>query len=280
MVGDLFFIAKNYVDSSAFVSARMVDIPFEPTASDQQILQDTTIYRVFEIGAIHNARTSYFHNSLSGYSAVRPRRMEELLNYQIAKNNIGVLNMLNTKYIIQTDEKGQEFPVANPDANGNAWFVSQVKFVDSADQEMKALDSLDTKNVAVVNRKEFGNFVKTTNFTKDTLAAGISVEVYKPNYIKYKTANPQAGLAVFSEIYYPQGWNAFLDGKRAAHFRADYTLRAMLIPAGEHTVEFRFEPEVVATGGTISLISTILILLALVGAILYSRRRKMVPVTQ
>ncbi|HEU0136848.1 MAG TPA: YfhO family protein [Flavobacterium sp.] len=280
MVGDLFFIAKNYVDSSAFVSARMVDIPFEPTPSDQQILQDTTIYRVFEIGAIHNARTSYFHNSLSGYSAVRPRRMEELLNYQIAKNNIGVLNMLNTKYIIQTDEKGQEFPVANPDANGNAWFVSQVKFVESADQEMKALDSLDTKNVAVVNRKEFGNFAKTTNFTKDTLAGGISVEVYKPNYIKYKTTNPHAGLAVFSEIYYPQGWNAFLDGKRAAHFRADYTLRAMMIPAGEHTVEFRFEPEVVATGGTISLISTILILLALVGAILYSRRRKMVPVTQ
>jgi hypothetical protein len=280
MVADLFFIAKNYVDSSAFVSARMVDIPFEPTPSDKQILQDTTLYRVFEVGAVHNARTSYFHKSLSGYSAVRPRRMEELLTYQIAESNIGVLNMLNTKYIIQTDEKGQEFPIANPEANGNAWFINAVKLVESADQEMKALDSLDTKNVAIVNRKEFGQFIKSTSFAKDSVSANIAVETHKPNYIKYRTSNPNPGFAVFSEIYYPQGWNAFIDGKKVPHFRADYTLRALLIPAGQHTVEFKFEPEIVKTGGTISLISSILILLAVLAAFIYSRRKKSDAVAQ
>lgn len=272
MIADLFFIAKNYVDSSAFVSARMVDVPFEATPSDQQILQDTTVYRVFEVGAIHNARTSYFHKSLSGYSAVRPRRMEELLTYQISKNNIGVLNMLNTKYIIQTDEKGEEFPIANPDANGNAWFVSNVALVASADQEMKALDSLDTKNIAVVNRTEFGDAVAKISFIKDSITAKVSLDVFKPNYLKYTTQNPNEGLLVMSEIYYPQGWNAFIDGKPATYFRADYTLRAMIVPAGNHVIEFKFEPQVVKTGGIIALISSILILLIFAGAIFYHRR--------
>lgn len=272
MVGDLFFIDKNYVDSKGFVSAREVREPFQETPSDQQILRDTSVYRVYEIEGRLQARTSYFHKSLSGYSAVRPRRIEQLFDYQIGKGNLNVLNMLNTKYVIQVDEKGQEYPVINPDANGNAWFVKEVKFVNSADEEMKALDSLDTKNQAVFNQKEFKNPISKT-YEKDSTAT-IFLKAYEPNYIKYVSKNANKGLAVFSEIYYPKGWNVTIDGKSADHFRVDYTLRGLEIPAGKHTIEFKFEPQVVKTGSTITLISSILMLLLLIGGIYFENRKK------
>ncbi|HEX8561394.1 MAG TPA: YfhO family protein [Flavobacterium sp.] len=272
MVLDLFTVDRRYVNAEDFVSAREVDIPFQPTPSDLQIMQDTSHYRVFEVNAIHNARTSYFHNSLSGYSAVRPRRMEELLEYQISKNNIAVLNMLNTKYIIQTDEKGQEFPVQNPGATGNAWFVSDVIKVTSADGEMKALDSLDPRESAILNVNEFKD-IGQSSFSKNS-AAVISLVKVKPNYLKYVSSNPSEGFAVFSEIYYPKGWNAYIDGKKTEHLRADYVLRAMLIPAGKHVIEFKFEPEVVKTGSSIALASSALMMLLLVGGVYYQRKRK------
>lgn len=272
MVGDLFFVDKKYVDSTGFVSAREVREPFQPTQSDQQILRDTTHYRVYEVEGRLQARTSYFHKSLSGYSAVRPRRIEQLFDYQIAKNNLNVLNMLNTKYVIQVDEKGQEYPIINPDANGNAWFVKSVKFVDSPDAEMKALDKLDTKNEAVVNNKEFKVAI-ANSYVKDTTSS-IVATVYKPNHIRYVSNNPNKGLAVFSEIYYPKGWNVTIDGKETEHFRADYTLRALEIPAGKHTIEFKFEPQVVKTGSTITLISSIIMLLLLLGGIYFENRTK------
>lgn len=273
MIGDLFFIDKNYVEADDFVDARTVEVPFEPTQVDQAILQDTSHYRVFEINAIHNARTSYFHKSLSGYSAVRPRRMEQILEYQIAKNNLEVLNLLNTKYVIQTNEKGEEFAIPNPDANGNAWFVSKVKSVTTPDQEMKALDSLDSKNVAVINVSDFPE-VKTSEFVKDTVSASIQVVKFEPNYLKYKSVNPNDGLAVFSEIYYPKGWKATIDGKEAKILRADYTLRALSVPAGKHTIEFKFEPQVVKTGGYIALASSLGMVLLAAGGIFYERKRK------
>jgi hypothetical protein len=273
MIGDLFFIDKNYVEADDFVDARTVDVPFEPTQVDQAIMQDTTHYRVFEINAIHNARTSYFHKSLSGYSAVRPRRMEQLLEYQIAKNNLEVLNLLNTKYIIQANEKGEEFAIPNPDANGNAWFVSLVKEVNSADDEMKALNKLDSKNVAVVNAKEFGKLLSAKSFVKDTLTASIAVEKYEPNHLKYRSSNPNAGLAVFSEMYYPYGWNAYIDGKQAEILRADYVLRALSVPAGKHVIEFKFEPKVIRTGGNIALASSFAMLLLAIGGIYFERKK-------
>ena len=179
--------------------------------------------------------------------------------------------MLNTKYVIQVDEKGQEYPIINPDANGNAWFVSEVKFVNTPDEEMKALDKLDTKNQAVFNQKEFKNAISKT-YQKDSTAT-IVLNSYKPNHLKYTSNNSQKGLAVFSEIYYPKGWKATIDGKPADHFRVDYTLRAMEIPAGKHTIEFKFEPQVVKTGSTIALISSIVMILLLIGGIYWENRR-------
>ena len=276
MVADLFFVAKNYVNANDFVSASQVDVPFQATESDNQILQDTTNYRVFEVsGNLSSARTSYFHKSIGGYSGVKPRRMQQLFDYQIAKNNMAVLDMLNVKYIIQTDSVGKEFPIQNPETNGNAWFISQIKLVKNADEEMKGLDSLDTKNVAVVNDFEFGSRFKSdpTTFVKDSLAT-ILLDKYKPNYLKYSTNNSQNGLAVFSEMYYANGWNAFIDGKKTAHFRANYVLRALEVPAGKHIIEFKFEPEVVKTGSSIALYSSIGMLFLIVGGLYMERRKK------
>ena len=169
MVSDLFFVDKKYVSGKDFVSGREVAVPFQETPSDAQILKDTSHYRVFEVsGNLSSARASYFHNSIGGYHAAKPRRMQQLFDYQIANNNMEVLNMLNVKYVIQTDKEGKEFPTLNPNANGNAWFVSEVKLVATADAEMHALDKLDSKNVAVVNQNEFE--IKNKAFAKDSSA--------------------------------------------------------------------------------------------------------------
>ncbi len=271
MVFDLFFVDKKYVNKDSFVSARKVDMPFEMSQSDSQILQDTTVYRVLDVEGFLTGKASYFHKSIGGYSAVRPKRMQELFDYQISKNNIEVLNMLNVKYILQTDEKGQEFPVQNPDANGNAWFVKQVQFVANADAEMKALNKFDSKNVAIVN-KEFTRLAQTNSIQLDSLAK-IKLTQYKPNHLIYKSSNTNEGVAVFSEIYYKEGWNAYIDTKKVDYFKADYTLRAMKIPAGNHKIEFKFEPQVVKTGSTIALISSLL-MLVLIGCGVYFLRKE------
>lgn len=275
MIFDLFFVDKKYVSAKDFVSAREVEVPFQEKPADTQILQDTTHYRVFEVsGNLSSARASYFHKSIGGYSAVKPRRMQQLFDYQIAKNNIEILNMLNVKYLIQTDKEGKEFPVQNPGANGNAWFVSQVKSVNSTDEEMKALEKLNTINVAVINSKDFD--IKDKAFAKDS-AATIKLDLYKPNHLKYTSNNANKGLAVFSEIYYKNGWNAYIDGKSVDHFRADYALRALEIPAGKHSIEFKFEPQVIKTGSTIVLFSSLGMLLLLIGGIYFERKKSLNP---
>ena len=273
VVADLFFIAKNYVSSDDFLAAREVEMPFQETPADAQILQDTSQYRVFEVsGNMSSSRASYFHHSIGGYHAAKPRRMQQLFDYQIAKNNLEILNMLNVKYLIQTDEKGNDLPLQNPDVNGNAWFVSAVKWVNSADAEMNSISNFNSKEVAVVNKTEFGPSLKSSSFAKDS-SATIQVIDYKPNAIRYQSTNAQKGLAVFSEMYYADGWNAYIDGKKTPHIRVDYVLRALEIPAGTHRIDFKFEPEVVQKGSTIALYSSggMLLLIALG---LYVERRK------
>lgn len=275
MVLDLFLVDKNYVSATDFVSAREVDVPFEASNSDLQIMQDTTNYRVLDVQGFLTAKASYFHKSIGGYSAVRPKRMQELFDYQISRNNIGVLNMLNVKYILQRDEKtGEEIPVMNSRTNGNAWFVKELKMVKSPDAEMKALTNLDTKNVAVFQADPNVKISEEMKFVVDSTAT-IKLTKYKSNDLKYVSNNANDGVAVFSEIYYKNGWNAYIDGKSVNHFKADYTLRALNIPAGKHTIEFKFEPQVVKTGSTISLISSFGMIL-LIGFGIYSERKKTV----
>ncbi|WP_291114607.1 YfhO family protein [Flavobacterium sp. UBA6135] len=278
MVLDLVLIDKNYVNSEDFVNARAMDFPFQPTQADMQILQDSTLhYRVFEPrGSMSNARTSFFHKSIGGYSAVKPQRMQQLYDFHISKINAGVLNMLNVKYIIQTGEQGQSFASINAFSNGNAWFVDQVISVNSADEEIRALDSLNTKTTAVLNKKEFPIAAKElTNkvFKTDSLSA-IQLSVYKPNYLKYEAQNSNDGVAVFSEIYYPKGWKVLVDGKETQMFRVNYVLRALQVPAGKHTIEFKFEPQVIQKGSTIALFSSLGILLLLIGGVYFESKNQ------
>lgn len=271
MVADLFFMAKNYVDSDSFVAGRLVREPFEATEADRRIMEDTTHYRVFELdGNLNSARASFFHSSIGGYHAAKPRRMQELFDYQIARNNIEVLNMLNVKYVLQSDKEGQMQPVFNDEAYGNAWFVSKIVKVTSADAEIKALSALN-RNTAIINQTEFNNLPSAV--TADS-SATIKLVAYKPNHLKYVSNNRSAGMALFSEMYYPHGWNAYIDGKAAPHFRANYALRAMLIPAGKHVIEFKFEPSVISTGGSIALASSAIMLLLLAGGIYWTTKNK------
>ncbi len=273
MVGDLFFIARNYVDTNDFVSATEVDVPFQATDADAQILQDTTHYRVFEIdGNMSSARTSYFHKSIGGYSAVKPKRMQQLFDYQLSKNNMDVLNMLNIKYIIQKDTAGVDYPTMNPEANGNAWFVKQIKNVNSADEEMKSLKDFNSKEVAIHNKESLDKSIMKSTFTKDTLAT-ILLTKFKSNKLNYVSKNKNEGFGVFSEMYYKNGWIATIDGKETPIMRVNYVLRGISIPAGNHKIEFKFEPQVIKTGSTIALISSVLMILMLLGGIYFERKR-------
>lgn len=289
LVADLFFIDRNYVNAENFVSARSVDVPFEPSQADLHIMNDKSDFRVYSLQGRLQAKTNYFHKSVGGYSAVRPRKADQLFIYQvepkvseIAGNinqqamalgkSIPALDMMNVKYILFPAEEG-EVPVLNPYANGSAWFVSNVNEVKTADAEMKGITNLDSKKEAIVNTANFPNAVKQKVFTVDSTAA-IKLVTDKPNYLKYTSVNANAGLAVFSQVYYANGWNAFIDGKSAPHFEADYLLRAMQVPAGKHTIEFKFEPQVIKTGSSIALFSTIGMVLLIGGAGFMEYRKK------
>lgn len=277
MIFDLVLVDKKYVDSEGFVSKREVEVPFQETTADVQIQQDKSHYRVFEIeGNLSSARTSFFHKSIGGYSAVKPRRMQQLFDYQIAKNNIEVLNMLNVKYVIQTDSTGASVPVQNPDANGNAWFVEDVLLVNKPDLAMKSLNKIDTKTSAVFNIQDYGKKFEEAQLKKDWDSSGkIQLDIYKPNYLRYSSENAGNGLAVFSEVYYEKGWNAYVDGKLTEHFPVNYVLRAMVVPAGKHSIEFKFEPQVVKTGSRIALFSFMGMVLLLSGGIYFERKKSL-----
>jgi len=288
MIGDLFFVAKKYVNDTDFVSAAEVDVPFQATPADEAILKDTTIYRVYEVQGRLQARASYFHKSVGGYSAVNPRRYEQLFDYIIDNKisdlgqnidpktfsltqDIPALDALNVKYLLVQVKDGQSVPITNPYANGNAWFVHSIQLVNSADAEIKAMEHFDSKQVAIVNTDMKSNFQSTT-LVKDSLAV-LQLKKYKPNFIQYVSNNKNEGIAVFSEVYYPKGWKATIDGKEAAIFRADYVLRALQIPAGKHIIAFKFEPEVVKTGSTIALFSSIGMVLIIIGGLYFERKK-------
>ncbi|MDO6598010.1 YfhO family protein [Oceanihabitans sp. 2_MG-2023] len=269
IVFDLVSVDRRYVNNNDFVSALKVKKPYQANPADIEILKDTTHFRVFDL-TDNYSRASFFHNSLSGYHAAKMRRYNELFNFHITKNNMNVLNMLNTKYII-AEEEGTIFPFTNTDANGNAWFIEELEQVATANQEIIALDSLDTKRKAVFLKTEAIN--GNTSFKVDSLS-NITLKEYKPNYIKYQSNNNNPGFAVFSEVYFKEGWNAYIDGKLEKHYNVNYVLRGMKIPAGQHIVEFKFEPKVIQTGSTITLTSSILFVLLFIGGLFFIFKKK------
>ena len=220
-----------------------------------------------------DASTSYYHKSIGGYHGAKLRRYQELYDHQIkGKFNMAVLNMLNTKYIIQPDENKQPAVSPNMQALGNAWFVQEIKWVKNADEELDALSDFNPAKTAVIDER-FETDLKGYTSIKDT-AALIRLIEYAPNDLKYQVNTHKDQLAVFSEIYYPKGWNAYVDGELKTHFRVNYVLRGMVVPAGKHLVEFKFEPKAYNIGEKISFASSLLVILLVLGYIGFEIKKK------
>ena len=269
---DLVQVNLRYVNADDFKEARAIDKPFKASTADLQILKDKSHYRVanFSTDPFQDGRTSYFHKSIGGYHAAKVGRYQDLIEFQLSKQNMQVYNMLNVKYFIIPGDDGEEVAQQNPDANGNAWFVKNIKYVQTADQEIRALDSTLTKSTVVVNEN---NIHKKINFSTevDSLAY-IKLTEYSLNSLTYDTSSNKDEFAVFSEIYYKHGWNAYLDGVKQPHTNVNYILRGMEIPKGEHIIKFKFEPSVIKTGSTISLISYALMLLIPLSCFFYFKK--------
>ncbi|MFO7828597.1 MAG: YfhO family protein, partial [Bacteroidales bacterium] len=262
---DLWAVDKRYLNDNNFVTKREAREPFKMTRADQQILQDKDPnFRVLNVtvNTFNDASTSYFHKSIGGYHGAKMQRYQDLIEYQISQNNMDVLNMLNTKYFIVQGQDKQPVAQRNPEALGNAWFVEDYRIVPDADAEIDALSDFNPEKEAIVD-EQFAHFVQGKEFTKDT-GSFIELTSYKPNHLIYNTRCTGEKLAVFSEIYYPKGWNVFIDDKPADHFRVNYVLRAMIIPEGNHEIEFKFEPKSYYAGNKISLASSIILLLLFV----------------
>jgi len=262
IVFDLVHIDRNYVNTDNFVAARVMEKPFQPNRADLDIVKDTSRFRVYEEQvSIGTSRSSYFHKSIGGYHGAKPKRIQDIADFYLYNGKIGPLNLLNVKYIIRGENNDNIYAQRNPGAVGNAWFVNEVELVPDANSELLALDSLPTKHKAIVHQ-EFESQLSQKQFKKDTTAI-IQLVEDAPNYLKYNSSTSSEQLALFSEIYYPQGWQAYMDGNPVTHFRADYLLRAMIIPSGSHTIEFKFEPAVVKRGSLITLLSSISLIVIL-----------------
>jgi len=276
---DLIAVGQRYLSEEKFVDPADFEASLAPTAADLQIKQDPEKnYRVFDQtgdpfqSSLESARTSYNHNSIGGYSPAKLGLYQDLLVNQLYKGNPRVYDMLNTKYIIQQDPATRQ-PVArlNPGAYGPCWLVKNIHYVRDGDEEMKALDSINTRDTVIIQEK-YKSLVPFEPAPDTT--ASIHLIDNLLNTISYKSSSKTNQFAVFSEVYYEKGWNAFIDGKKADYLRVDYLLRGIPVPAGDHTIEFRFEPHSFALGDSITTWSTVLVYLALFAAIFVEWRKR------
>ena len=270
---DLVQVNLRYVNGDDFKDARAIDKPFKASTADLQILKDKSHYRVanFSTDPFQDGRTSYFHKSIGGYHAAKMGRYQDLIEFQLSKQNMQVYNMLNVKYFIIPGDNGEVMAQQNPDANGNAWFVKNINYVQTADQEIRALDSIQTKNTAIVNEN---NIHRKINFSLevDSLAY-IKLTEYSLNSLTYETSSKFDEFSVFSEIYYKNGWKSYIDGELQPYTNVNYVLRGMEIPKGEHIIKFKFEPSVIKTGSIISLISYALMVLIPMSWFFYYKKK-------
>jgi len=274
---DMWNIDRRYLNNEKFVDKSVLAQQFKTRDVDQLIQRDGSYYRVLDLASgnpFSNSIPSYFHKSIGGYHAAKLKRYQEVLDKQFnGAINEDVLDMLNTKYLITSDQNGQKETMVNRStAAGNAWFVQNVEYVKSADEEMIAISSFDPKKVMVVH-EEFKPLIDIKKVGYDGNAF-IRLTNYHPDHMTYEYSSGRDALAVFSEIWYDKGWNAYVDGEKIPYFRADYLLRAAQLPGGNHKLEFKFEPKSYYTGETISLIASILLILGLAYAIYTETRNK------
>jgi hypothetical protein len=293
-VADLWPVVNRYLNTRSFVPKAQFEAPPLKTRADEQILQDKSLdYRVLNLDAspFQDAQTSYYHKSIGGYHGAKLKKYQEIIEFHLVKefglldeglrvatndssqaaafSKLNVLNMLNTKYVI-FPTKEEPLALINTQANGNAWFVKEIKTVADADSEIVALYHLNTKTAAVIQEKNKGGTSVASTYGKE---GSISLKSYQPNDLVYDAETKEKGFAVFSEIYYPKGWNAYVDGTLTPYVCVDYLLRGMEIPAGKHQIEFKFEPKIYKTGNSIALVGSILVLLS-VGFGLFMSNKK------
>ena len=291
---DMWSVNKRYLYDEQFVEEQVQTQGFRQTETDKMILEDEALdYRVLNLASntFNENNTAYWHKSVGGYHAAKLRRYQEMIEEHISGEMQGlykavadaggdmeqldpsafpVLNMLNTRYFIFPLQGGQTVPLANPFALGNAWFVDEVDYVNNANEEIEAIHGLNPTEKAIVDKK-FESVVKS--LPSDSTAT-IELVAYEPNYLKYEVSSDKGGTVVFSEIYYP-GWKSTIDGQEVAHGRANYILRAMNVPAGQHVVEFRFDPTSLHVTENIAFIALgLLLVLATITVYLSFRRPK------
>ncbi len=296
-LADMWGVNKRYLNDAQFVPHSIRTETFTKTNTDELILQDTSLdYRVlnFATSTFDDNNTSYWHKSVGGYHPAKLRRYQEMIEHHISPemqaaykaiataggemdsvdaNKFRILNMLNTKYFIfPAGQQRQTVPILNPHAYGNAWFVNKVQYVNNANEEIDALDSIIPTETAVVDAR-FKDVLKgATESYKDSLSS-IRLTSYTPNRLTYETNNAQDGIAVFSEIYYPDGWHVTIDGQPAELARADYILRTMYVPAGQHTIEMRFDPTSLHVTEGIAYGALALLVIGIIVAVLIAKRK-------
>lgn len=291
---DLWQVDKRYLNDDNFVLPKAQKQQYAMSKVDELILQDTSqSYRVLSLNnPFNDTYVSYYHKSIGGYNAAKLRRYQELIERKITPeinqftsqasnartgdemeailSRLATLNMLNMRYIIHNKDAA---PIRNNAAYGNAWFVEDFKVVENADAEMALLSEVDLQKTAIVD-KRFERHLATYQNPQAAGTATISMTKYKPNAVIYKSSSDADRLAVFSEIYYAKGWKAYVDGQPAPHFRTNWILRGMIVPAGEHTVEFKFYPDGYYRSIKIARASSTLLLLVLAGGVALALRRK------
>lgn len=296
-LADMWGVNKRYLNDAQFVPHSIRTETFTKTNTDELILQNTSLdYRVlnFATSTFDDNNTSYWHKSVGGYHPAKLRRYQEMIEHHISPemqaaykaiataggemdsvdaNKFRILNMLNTKYFIfPAGQQRQTVPILNPHAYGNAWFVNKVQYVNNANEEIDALDSIIPTETAVVDAR-FKDVLKgATESYKDSLSS-IRLTSYAPNRLTYETNNAQDGIAVFSEIYYPDGWHVTIDGQPAELARADYILRTMYVPAGQHTIEMRFDPTSLHVTEGIAYGALALLVIGIIVAVLIAKRK-------
>ena len=284
IVSDLWAVDKRFLNDDDFKEVKNAGVPFEPKKVDLEILKDQSPdYRVMNLqNPFNDARTSYFHKSIGGYHGAKLKKIKELIDYRLdpevqmiigsfkskdprqidqAMANAFCINMLNGKYIIYNEDAP---PIPNQHALGNCWFIRDFRYVANADSEINAMGSFDPAKTAVVDER-YKPMIDNFHPNNDTTGT-IKLNSYQPNDLIYQSNSTTEQLAIFSEIFFEGGWNAYIDGKLTPHFRADYVLRGMKIPAGSHRIEFKFEPSLYSTGEHISLASSLILLLLVGGA--------------
>lgn len=294
ILADLWPVNKKYLNNDSLVPKRKAEQAYTPTKANEAILKDKDPnYRVLNIGVspFNDSSTSYFHKSIGGYHGAKMKRYQEMIEQNISPEiqqigaklrnvktqeeidavfaGLNSLNMLNTRYIIYNPEAN---PLENPLALGNAWFVDNYKMVANANEEIAAIKGIKPESTAVVDRK-FEKELSGKAFRKDAQAK-IELKSYAPNKLVYQSNSTSEQLAVFSEIYYPKGWIAKVDGKETSYFRANYILRSMLVPAGKHEIVFEFKPQSYKTGNTVSMASSIIFIIFVAGAIFVEFKKR------